>query len=99
MGRGNKPVGLVGLLWIISIIALIRTVICIWQSSCRGNFDVIFAASMLVGYLLYLFTVVVCSLTSIQEARGKRSNHLLVSLSAIAQDKTKAIKTQFRNCT
>ena len=43
--------------------------------------------------------VVVCSLTSIQEARGKRSNHLLVSLSAIAQDKTKAIKTQFRNCT
>ena len=46
-----------------------------------------------------LLTVVVCSLTSIQEARGKRSNHLLVSLSAIAQDKTKAIKTQFRNCT
>ena len=43
--------------------------------------------------------VVVCSLTSIQEARGKRSNHLLVSLSAIAQDKTKAIKIQFRNCT
>ena len=43
--------------------------------------------------------VVVCSLTSIQEARGKRSNHLLVGLSAIAEDKTKAIKTQFRNCT
>ena len=30
---------------------------------------------------------------------GKRSNHLLASLSAIAQDKTKAIKAQFRNCT
>ena len=42
--------------------------------------------------------VVVCSLTTIQEARGKRSSHLLVSLSAIAQEKTKAIKTQFRNC-
>ena len=42
--------------------------------------------------------VVVCSLTSIQEARGKRSNHLLVSLSAIAEDKTKATRTQFRNC-
>ena len=42
---------------------------------------------------------VICSLTSIQEARGKRSSHLLVSLSAIAQDTTKAIKTQFRNCT
>ena len=46
-----------------------------------------------------LTAVVVCSLTSIQEARGKRSNHLLLSLSAIAQDKMKAIKTQFRNCT
>ena len=34
-------------------------------------------------------TVVVCSLTNIQEASGKRSNHLLVSLSAIAQDKNK----------
>ena len=43
--------------------------------------------------------LVVCSLTSIQEARGKRSIHLLVSLGAIAQDKTRAIKTQFRNCT
>ena len=38
---------------------------------------------------LMAVVVVVCSLTSIQEARGKRSNHLLVSLSAIAQDKNK----------
>ena len=42
-----------------------------------------------------------CSMQSHKYTRGKRKtfNHLLVSLSAIAQDKTKAIKTEFRNCT
>ena len=42
-----------------------------------------------------------CSMQSHKYTRGKRKtfSHLLVSLSAIAQDKTKAIKTQFRNCT
>ena len=47
------------------------------------------------------FCCVCCGMQSHKYTRGKRkrSNHLLVSLSAIAEDKMKAIKTQFRNCT
>ena len=73
-------------------------VLVVEASSLKSAVVVLFVeASSLKSAVVVLF--VEASVTSIQEARGKRSNHLLVSLSAIAQDKTKAIKTQFRNCT
>ena len=51
-----------------------------------GGERVFFTALCTADHVMAVGCVVVCSLTSIQEARGKRSNHLLVSLSAIAQD-------------